>query len=238
MSRTVRSIVAVMVAAAGLAVHQWLLRLADLHVPFFPHLADPVLSKLPTLGIDRIGEFGLMAFIAVFSFYHFRRQPERTPLLFVAIGILFACRGVFLWLMPIGAPLGAPPGLLQLYPYSNHSYFPRGHVGFISLCAWLSSDVGWRRFFLGVAVVFGMGTLLAKAHYTADLLGALLLSHAVASVTLAATGRTASLSTARQVSDVAPSGQAVANATGLAPERPRERAASRAFASSETPSRR
>ena len=238
MSRTRRSIVAVMVAAAGLAVHQWLLRLTDLHVDFYPHLADPVLSRLPTLDIDRVGEIGLAAFLAVFSFYHFRRQPERTPLLFVAIGILFAFRGVFLWLMPIGAPQGAPPDLLQLYPYSNHSYFPSGHVSFISLCAWLSSDVRWRRFFLAVAVVFGLGTLFAKAHYTADLLGALLLAHGVASLVLTATGRTASLSTDRQVSDAAPMGQDVANASGAAPERPRERAAHRAFASSETHARR
>ena len=189
MSRAGRSIVGMLVAVAGLAVHQWLLRLTDVNVAFYPHLADPVLSKLPTLGIDRIGEFGLMAFIAVFSFYHFRRQPERTPLLLVAIGILYAFRGVFLWLMPIGAPQGAPPDLPQVYPYANHSYFPSGHVGFISLCAWLCRDTRWRRFFLVVALVFGLGTMMAKAHYTADLLGALLLSHAVASLALHAFAR-------------------------------------------------
>jgi len=221
MSRAGRSIVAMLVAAAGLAVHQWLLRLTDLHVDFYPHLADPVLARLPTLGIDRLGEFALAAFIAVFAFHHFRRQPERTPLLFVAIGILYAFRGVFLWLMPIGSPVGAPPDLLQVYPYSHHSYFPSGHVGFISLCAWLTADRRWRRSFLAVSVVFGLGTLFAKAHYTADLLGALLLSHGVASLALTATGRTASLSTDRQVSGAAPAGQDVANASGAAPERPR-----------------
>jgi len=175
--------------AAGLAVHQWLLQLTDVHVHFYPHLADPVLSRLPTLGIEVAGEYGLAAFLAVFSFHHFRRQPERTPLLFAAIGMLFAARGVFLWLMPIGAPPGAPLDALRLYPYANHSYFPSGHVGFISLCAWLCRDTRWRRFFLVVALVFGLGTMMAKAHYTADLLGALLLSHAVASLALHAFAR-------------------------------------------------
>ncbi|HXJ67592.1 MAG TPA: hypothetical protein VNM39_01710, partial [Verrucomicrobiae bacterium] len=40
-----------------------------------------------------------------------------------------------------------------------------------------------------VALVFGLGTMMAKAHYTADLLGALLLSHAVASLALHAFAR-------------------------------------------------
>jgi membrane-associated phospholipid phosphatase len=103
--------------------------------------------------------------------------------------MLFAARGIFLWLMPIGAPPGAPVDALKVYPYSNHSYFPSGHVGLISLCAWLCRDQSWRRFFLVVALVFGLGTLLTKAHYTGDLLGALLLSHAVATVVLQASGR-------------------------------------------------
>jgi membrane-associated phospholipid phosphatase len=187
--RVSRSILAVFAMAGGLAVHQWLLRLTDVHVHFYPHLADPVLSRLPTLDIDVMGEIGLAAFLAVFSFHHFRRQPDRTPLLFVAVGMLFAARGIFLWLMPIGAPPGAPVDALKVYPYSNHSYFPSGHVGLISLCAWLCRDQRWRRFFLVVALVFGLGTLLAKAHYTGDLLGALLLSHAVATVVLQASGR-------------------------------------------------
>jgi hypothetical protein len=124
---------------------------------------------------------------------------------------------VFLWLMPIGAPPGAPPDALHVYPYANHSYFPSGHVSFISLCAWMSGDVRWRRFFLVVALVFGLGTLLAKAHYTADLLGALLLSHGVASLTLNASGRIASMSTDRQVSDAPTTGQRVASASPAGP---------------------
>ena len=224
--------------AGGLAVHQWLLGLTDLHVRFYPHLADPVLSRLPTLDIDVAGEFGLAAFLIVFLTHHFRRQPDRTPLLFVAVGLLFAARGIFLWLMPIGAPPGAPVDALKVYPYSSHSYFPSGHVGFISLCAWMCRDQGWRRFFLVVALVFGLGTMLAKAHYTADLLGALLLSHAVATLVLHASGQMGTMSTPRQVSHPEPSGQAVASASGLASAGPFERAVQHASSSSETPARR
>jgi len=213
MTRTSRSLLAVLVTVAGLAVHQGLLRLTDTHVFSYPHLADPVLSRLPTLGIDRAGEVALAAILGVFSFYHFRRQPERTPLLFVAIGVLFALRGVFLWLMPIGAPPGAPPGALHVYPYSGHNYFPSGHVSLISLFGWLSADVRWRRWFLAAALVFGLGTLLTRAHYTADVMGALLLSHAVASLTLTAAGRFASMSTRRQVSAAPPPAQRVATAS-------------------------
>lgn len=186
MTHVWRSIFATAAMAAGLAVHQALLQITDAHVHFYPHLADPVLSRLPTLNIEVAGEYGLAAFLAVFSFHHFRRQPERTPMLFVAIGMLYAARGVFLWLMPIGAPPGAPLDALGVYPYANHSYFPSGHVSFISLCAWLCRDTRWKRFFLVVALVFGLGTMMAKAHYTADLLGGLLLSHAVATVALQA----------------------------------------------------
>ena len=189
MTHVSRSILGVAAMAAGLAVHQGLLQLTDVHVHFYPHLADPVLSRLPTLPIEVAGEYGLAAFLTVFSFHHFRRQPERTPLLFAAIGMLYAARGVFLWLMPIGAPPGAPIDALRVYPYANHSYFPSGHVSLISLCAWLCRDTRWRRFFLVVALVFGLGTMMAKAHYTADLLGALLLSHAVATVALQAFAR-------------------------------------------------
>jgi membrane-associated phospholipid phosphatase len=213
------------------------LRLTDIHVPYYPQLADPVLSRLPTLNIDEVGEIGLALFLAVFLFHHFRRQPERTPLLFVSIGMLFAARGVFLWLMPIGAPPGAPADALQVYPYSDHSYFPSGHVGFISLCAWLCRERGWRWFFLTVALVFGLGTMLAKAHYTADLLGAFLLSHAVATLALQASARM-SMSTARQVSRPDPMRQDVVSASGPAPAEPFEGAEHRASSSSETPSRR
>ena len=189
MTRVSRRMFATLAMASGLAVHQWLLRLTDVHVRSYPHLTDPVLSRLPTLNIDVAGEAALAAFLALFSFHHFRRQPERTTVLFVAIGLLYAARGLFLWLMPIGAPPGAPADALRLYPYADHSYFPSGHVGLISLCAWLCRDRLWRRWFLAVAVVFGLGTMLAKAHYTADLLGALLLSHAVATLALQASAR-------------------------------------------------
>ena len=189
MTHVRRSILATAVMAAGLAVHQGLLQLTDAHVRFYPHLADPVLSRLPTLNIEVAGEYGLAVILVLFSFHHFRRQPERTPLLFVAIGMLYAARGVFLWLMPIGAPPGAPLDSLHLYPFANHSYFPSGHVSLISLCAWLCRDTRWKRFFLVVALVFGLGTMMAKAHYTADLLGGLLLAHAVATVALQALAR-------------------------------------------------
>ena len=236
--RVSRSILAMIAMGSGIAIHQWLLRLTDVHVRFYPHLADPVLSRLPTLDIDVAGEIGLAAFLLVYGWHHFRRQPERTPLLLVAIGMLFAGRGLFLWLMPIGAPPGAPADALQVYPYSNHSYFPSGHVGFISLCAWLCRDRHWRQFFLTIALVFGVGTMLAKAHYTADLLGALLLSHAVATVVLHLFGRTEAMSTTRQVSDAGQTRQGVASVSGLVPGGLFEGAEPRASSSSETPPRR
>lgn len=176
--RKIDWIAAILAVPAGLLIHFWFLRLAD-RADAFPSIHDPILKFLPTLRLDVLGEIAFVGIVLIFCLYHFRQQSSRTMPLLFAIGLLYAARGVFLWLLPIGAPPGAPTDVLQIYPFPSHSYFPGGHVGLISLFGWMCQDRRWRWGFVVGAVLFGFGSMLAKAHYTADVLGGLLLSWAV-----------------------------------------------------------
>ena len=88
---------------------------------------------------------------------------------------------MFLLFLPIGPPYGAPAiqDRFVFYPYAQHSYFPSGHIGIMFLLARSISNRVACRIMIGTALVFGIGTLLTKAYYTADLFGGLLLGNAV-----------------------------------------------------------
>lgn len=157
------------------------LSITDRLVPVFPSIHDVVLERLPRLDLFFIGELFFAAFLICFAVMYFRERPRDLPYLLVMLGIFYAARGVFLLLLPIGAPLDAPAlaDRFVLYPFANHAYFPGGHVGILFL---MSRTIQHRLFhplFITATIVFGIGTMLARAHYTADIIGGLLLAYAV-----------------------------------------------------------
>lgn len=170
------------VLVLGLAVHNGLLSIVERLVATYPSVHDVLLERLPYVNFGRAGELYFALFLAIFAVMLFRDQRPDVGRVLTLLGLLYASRGIFLLLLPIGAPVGAPPlqDRFVLYPYAAHAFFPGGHVGLMVLMARLVRRPPWRRWLFLAAAVFAVGTILARTHYTADALGGALLAYAVA----------------------------------------------------------
>lgn len=169
------------IALAGVGVHMGALALADRLVTIFPAVSDILMDRWPAFDFYLIGELFFAAIILAIIYNILGRQRPDIARILVMVGIYYAARGIFLLFLPIGAPHGAPlpADRFVFYPYPSHAYFPGGHIGIMFLLARAIRDPRWRRGIIAAALVFGLGTMLTKAHYTADLFGGLLLGYAV-----------------------------------------------------------
>jgi membrane-associated phospholipid phosphatase len=174
-------LVGVLIAALGVAVHMAALAVADRTVSQFPTVPDVLLERLPFFNLFAVGEALFWLYLLLFAVAFFRQQPVPLARVLVLLGIYYAVRGLFLLLLPIGPPPGALPitGRFVLFPYPEHAYFPGGHVGLMFLLALHLKSRRLRWAFVAAAVLYGIGTMLARAHYSADTLGGLLLGYAV-----------------------------------------------------------
>ncbi len=173
--------VALAVAAGGVAVHMAMLALVERWVHVFPSVPDVVHARLPYVDFGVPGELCFAAFLAVVITVLLRTRARHAPEIVTMLGLFYALRGLFLFAMPIGLPPTAPAlgSRFVLYPFAGHAYFPGGHMGVMTILALSVPDRLWRRGLLAATVVFGVGTMLARTHYTGDVLGGLVIGYAV-----------------------------------------------------------
>src|SRR6185295_1343524 len=166
---------------AGLAVHNACLMLVERFTSSFPSVPDVLLARLPYVAFGLPGELCFVAFLVTASTLLFRWQIATVPAVLARLGLFYACRGLFLLFLPIGAPLGAPSldSRFVLYPWASHAYFPGGHAGLMTILSLSVENRRWRLGLLAATAVFAFGTLLARTHYTADALGGWLLGYAI-----------------------------------------------------------
>lgn len=165
----------------GLASHMVALASVDALVRDFPSVPDVVHDRLPYFDFGAPGEWAYAVFMLAMVFVLFRRQPRTVPVILTRLGVFYALRGVFLFLLPIGAPPTAP-GLDErfvLWPFAGHAYFPGGHTGMMTVLSLSVAAPRWRRAFLAATFAFALGTMIARTHYTADAVGGWLLGYAV-----------------------------------------------------------
>ncbi|MBI5466622.1 MAG: phosphatase PAP2 family protein [Candidatus Kerfeldbacteria bacterium] len=179
-----RWLVAVGIAAIGVTWQFLSLALIERSVSVFPTVTDVLMDRLPRIDFGFFGESWFFGLVIVFALWHFRRQWQRTPEILMALGLMYFLRGWFLYLFPIGAPYGAvsPDERLSIWGHESHAFFPGGHIAILTALA-LFAPVRWLRWVLWSGlVIFGIGTLLAKTHYTMDSVGGILLGYAVATM--------------------------------------------------------
>ena len=127
------------------------------------------------------GEWAYAGFMLAMVCVLFRRQPRTVPVILTLLGVFYAMRGLFLFLLPLGSPPTAP-GLDErfvLWPFAGHAYFPGGHTGMMTVLSLSVAAPRWRHAFLAATVVFALGTMIARTHYTADAFGGWLLGYGI-----------------------------------------------------------
>lgn len=165
----------------GLAVYMAALAWVDALVRHFPSVPDVVHERLPYVDFGAPGEWAYATFMLVMAWVLFRRQPRTVPVIFTLLGVFYAMRGLFLFLLPIGSPPTAP-GLDErfvFWPFADHAYFPGGHTGMMTVLSLSVARRRWRRAFLAATFVFALGTMIARTHYTADAFGGWLLGYGI-----------------------------------------------------------
>lgn len=180
----VRWSVAILVAAIGVTWQFLSLDLIERSVTNFPRVSDVLMDRWPRVDFGLGGEIWFFGLIALFVVWHFRRNWRATPEVLTALGLMYFVRGWFLYLFPIGAPLGAAGAAdrLSIWGHEAHAFFPGGHIAILTVLA-MFAPTRWLRIVLWVGLlVFGVGTMLAKTHYTMDSVGGILLGYAAATL--------------------------------------------------------
>lgn len=168
----------VSILLAGIALHMVALALIDRWVLDYPSINDVILTHLPRYNLFLFGEIAFAVYCFGFGIAYCSRQWRTLPQLLVMVGLLYAIRSVFLFTLPIGSP----PDALQLserytlYPYADHAYFFGGHAALLYLFALSLKNKRLRAIFLFCATVFVVGSLIARAHYTADIIAGFLIA--------------------------------------------------------------
>lgn len=155
----------------------WIERLVD----NFPRVSDVLMDRLPRIDFGIFGELWFFGLILLFAIAHFRSQPSTTPRVLRAIGLFYFVRGWFTFLFPIGAPAGAVAAAerLHVWGFETHAFFPGGHIGILTILAMSAPNKTIRRCLWAGTIVFGIGAMLAKTHYTMDSVAGILLAYAV-----------------------------------------------------------
>jgi hypothetical protein len=177
----VTPVAGVLAFCGGLAVHMGALALIERFVRVFPAMPDVVHAHLPYVDFGWPGELAYAAFMIAAVVVLFRTQPASVPPILAMLGLFYAVRGVFLFLMPIGMPPTAPPlaSRFVFWPFASHAYFPGGHAGMMTVISLSVASRPWRRAFVAFTFAFAIGTLLARTHYAADALGGWLAGYAI-----------------------------------------------------------
>src|SRR5262245_24922846 len=167
----------------GLSVHMTALASIGRLVASFPAIPDIVHERLPYVDFGVPGELAYAAFMLAVIVVLVRQQPKTVPAILLLLGLFYAVRGVFLFLLPIGIPPTAPPlaERFVLWPYAGHAYFPGGHTGMMTVLSLSVVSKPWRRVFLAATLAFALGTLVARTHYSADAFGGWLVGYAIVS---------------------------------------------------------
>lgn len=141
---------------------------------------DLLLDSLPYVrGARWLTVVALVLGFGIFLAGVLRHEPWRLPATVSVFAILYLLRAGMTVLTPLAPAQGDQP---FIFTPQQYGMFPSGHVAALTLLALLTpSERPWaRRVHLVLVVVMAAGLLLARGHYSIDVVGGLLLAYVVA----------------------------------------------------------
>ncbi len=177
-------VVAIIIAVIGVGWQFGSLALIERFVTTFPAIPDVLMDHLPRVEFGIVGELWFFGLILLFAIPHFRANWRTTPNVLMALGLMYFIRGWFMFLFPIGAPAGALSAAerFSVWGHESHAYFPGGHIAILTVLAMFAPGTKTRWILWVGLLIFGIGTLLSKNHYTADSIAGILLGYACATL--------------------------------------------------------
>lgn len=150
------------------------------HFPDAPHPDDLLFELLPYVRPARwLTLLALVVGVGAFLWVLVRRDARRLPEVAAAVAWMYLLRALLMVLTPLGPAQGVGPFIFEPRQYGM---FPSGHVAVITLLALLTpaDHPRLRRLLWLMVGLMITGLLLARGHYSIDIVGALLLSYFVA----------------------------------------------------------
>lgn len=157
-------------------------RFIDIWSPERPTPRDLLFEHLPYVDIAQyVSDIAVFSAIALLAYYAWTRSRQEIPKAISAFAIMYLLRSAMIVLTPLSAAHGSGAAF-GFIPYVQNGMWPSGHTG-ATLLAFLLIDAGkapnMRRLALGLGIVEWASLLLARGHYSIDIIGGLLLSYFV-----------------------------------------------------------
>ena len=147
-----------------------------------PELPDLVLDNIPYWDIDFL--YDIFCFLAMFIFIAYivdKRVLNKVPYFLMLLGIFNIIRGIFIVLTPLGNPplFDGTQGLFNGFSKYEFGVYPSGHIGSVFLYLILSESRFYRILQLSCMLIITVALLLARGHYSIDILSGILFAYAI-----------------------------------------------------------
>jgi len=151
------------------------------------HMSNPVndiiLDNIPTVDVDGIFVYGIMAFF-IFVIGLLSLRPRRTPFVLKSFSLFLIVRSFFIILTHMApsvhqAPLESTNFIFNAFSFAGDLFFS-GHTGLpflMALVFWDEKILRW--VFLTTAILFGIVVLLGHYHYSIDVFAAFFITFGV-----------------------------------------------------------
>jgi PAP2 superfamily C-terminal len=146
-------------------------------------LPDVILAHIPTHNISP-WLFLVLYSSLIIGIYFLLFYPKRMLQLLIAAAIVYTCRAITIWLIPLDPPAGCLPlrdPIIRHIAYGNvivtKDLFFSGHVTILFLLFLSMPNRSLRILYFALMLLIIMLLLIQHAHYSIDILGAFFFSY-------------------------------------------------------------
>jgi len=143
-----------------------------------PVLQDLILANIYFLKVAWV--YDILATLSIFALllYLLNGKLKQMPYFLVLIGILYTLRALFIVFTPLGNP-GIDNNALFIGPINLAGLYFSGHTAFAFLSFLLVKTKAFKITFLTILFGIIFFLLLARGHYTIDILSGLIFAYAI-----------------------------------------------------------